>query len=297
MNRQDDSAGPNGMDAKARAEIMRADRRRAIVKGLGKGAAAAAAVSPLTAWAAPANSRNFVTADGRQCTVSGQQSAAVSTNANTNQVCVCYHPTYFLTVSGPIDLTGATGGGAGSTGAAIGNLRNRNKLVGRVYYAPTSAGVYIKTQQSSNAAINDPASYAGTARMLSRGNWPAPSLLVHARVTDIFPGAGTGIRTIVEQLYRWSLWGSVNGNTPNIGNSAPAPSTVGSSPILTAAGTVGETDLAYFCAAYLTALVPGAVGFNVAYVQAQYADPVKRAAFLAFYKPLAQTGKVIHPLP
>jgi len=133
--------------------------------------------------------------------------------------------------------------------------------------------------------------------MLSRGNWSAPSLLVHARVTDVFPGAGTGIRTIVEQLYRWSIWGSVAGNLPSIGNSAPAPSTVGTSPILTAAGTVGETDLAYFLAAYLTTFVPGAVGFNGAYVQAQYADPVKRVAFLAFYKPLATTGIVTHLLP
>ena len=94
MNRQDTSpisANGETTDQVDRSESTSLGRRRALLSGLGKGGAIVAVVAPVSSFAAG----RVRTADGKQCTVSGQMSAVMSQAASTNP-CAAYHPTSFF---------------------------------------------------------------------------------------------------------------------------------------------------------------------------------------------------------
>lgn len=94
MNRQDTSpisANGETTDQVDRSESTSLERRRALLSGLGKGGSIVAVVAPVSSFAAG----RVRTADGKQCTVSGQMSAVMSQAASTNP-CAAYHPTSFF---------------------------------------------------------------------------------------------------------------------------------------------------------------------------------------------------------
>ena len=94
MNRQDrppiasTGAMPDEADA---LEPTALDRRRALLSGLSKGGALLAAAAPVSSFAVG----RVKTADGKQCTVSGQMSAVMSQAASA-VACAAYHPTHFF---------------------------------------------------------------------------------------------------------------------------------------------------------------------------------------------------------
>lgn len=94
MNRQDASpiAEPGqtaGQAASSKSTSL--DRRRALLSGLSKGGALVAAAAPVSSFAVG----RVKTADGKQCTVSGQMSAVMS-QAASQLPCAAFHPTYFF---------------------------------------------------------------------------------------------------------------------------------------------------------------------------------------------------------
>lgn len=94
MNRQDPSpiaAAGDTLDQADTSESTSLGRRRALLSGLGKGGALLAAVAPVSSFAA---GRVRATND-KQCTVSGQMSAAMS-QAASQLPCVAFHPTHFF---------------------------------------------------------------------------------------------------------------------------------------------------------------------------------------------------------
>lgn len=94
MKRQDTSPlAANGeiTDQVETSESTSLERRRALLSGLGKGGALVAAVAPVSSFAAG----RVRTADGKQCTVSGQMSAVMSQAASVNP-CAAFHPTSFF---------------------------------------------------------------------------------------------------------------------------------------------------------------------------------------------------------
>ena len=94
MKRQDTSPlAANGeiTDQVETSESTSLERRRALLSGLGKGGALVAAVAPVSSFAVG----RVRTADGKQCTVSGQMSAVMSQAASVNP-CAAYHPTSFF---------------------------------------------------------------------------------------------------------------------------------------------------------------------------------------------------------
>ena len=97
MNRQDTSPlAANGeiTDQVETSESTSLERRRALLSGLGKGGVLVAAVAPVSSFAVG----RVRTADGKQCTVSGQMSTVMSQAASINP-CAAYHPTSFFNVA------------------------------------------------------------------------------------------------------------------------------------------------------------------------------------------------------
>lgn len=68
-------------------------RRRALLKGLGKGGAALAAVAPIQSFAVPKLN------DGRVCSLSGLQSGVTSHTPSSATVCQGWPPAHFVAVS------------------------------------------------------------------------------------------------------------------------------------------------------------------------------------------------------
>ncbi|OGB02042.1 MAG: hypothetical protein A3E25_10695 [Burkholderiales bacterium RIFCSPHIGHO2_12_FULL_69_20] len=234
---------------------QRASRRQAILKGLGKGGAVLAAASPLHSYA----TRNIVTTTGQQCTVSGNQSAAVSASAGTQQTCGAYHPRHFIAVSQSFSLTDNTGYNANQQ-AAFNALSGSAVPVGAEHWRADNLAVFIKTS-------------ATTMRRVARAGWPG-TVAANATVVSVFPSAGTGGKSILAQLY--DAW-----------TSGPPP---------------GETDLAYFLAAYLNAELgtpppsfTAALPFDGPYVQTQYNTNYANA--LTFFKLVCVTDPVTRAFP
>jgi hypothetical protein len=94
MHRQDTSpnaAACNSSEQFEGVESTSLARRRALLAGLGKGGALVAAAAPVSSFAVG----RVKTADGKQCTVSGQMSAVMSQNVS-DLPCLAFHPTYFF---------------------------------------------------------------------------------------------------------------------------------------------------------------------------------------------------------
>lgn len=94
MNRQDVppiAAPGESTDAAATSESTSLGRRRALLSGLSKGGVLVAAAAPISSFAVG----RVRTADGKQCTVSGQMSAVMS-QAASQLPCLAFHPTHFF---------------------------------------------------------------------------------------------------------------------------------------------------------------------------------------------------------
>lgn len=138
MHRQDNSpiaAAGDTADLDAANRSTSLARRRALLAGLGKGGALVAAAAPVSSFAVG----RVKTADGKQCTVSGQMSAVMSQSASVNP-CAAFHPTYFFTASAykPVSQWG----GGGNAGDAL-RLALTNLAPGG-YYLNGTAGVFYK---------------------------------------------------------------------------------------------------------------------------------------------------------
>ena len=164
MNRQDTSPlAANGeiTDQVETSESTSLERRRALLSGLGKGGALVAAVAPVSSFAVG----RVRTADGKQCTVSGQMSAVMSQAASINP-CAAYHPTsFFDVVTVPIDTLPTTGGFRNSV---------ENGSVG-AYFNATDA-VYYKRNSTE-------------ARKLTPANRPSGYNTVGLTASSILTGA------------------------------------------------------------------------------------------------------------
>jgi hypothetical protein len=162
------------------APVASLDRRRAMLKGLGKGGTLLAAAAPMTSFAVG----RVKTTDGKQCTVSGQMSAVMSSAASANP-CAAYHPTHFFQASLPKAV--ASWGGVGTAGddlrAALTSL-----AVGGYYLWGTTA-VYYK--QSS-----------GDIRELTPTERPTTALASAAlKVSDVLTGYSPSDQTVLALLH------------------------------------------------------------------------------------------------
>lgn len=140
MNRQDTSpisANGETTDQVDRSESTSLGRRRALLSGLGKGGAIVAVVAPVSSFAAG----RVRTADGKQCTVSGQMSAVMSQAASALS-CAAYHPTYFFTASAYKKYQDWNNGTTGQTAA---NFQNALKnMAAGTYFLDGNNAVYFK---------------------------------------------------------------------------------------------------------------------------------------------------------
>lgn len=154
MNRQDTSnilANGKTTDQVDTSESTSLGRRRALLSGLGKSGALVAAVAPVSSFAAG----RVRTADGKQCTVSGQMSAVMSQAASINP-CAAYHPTSFFNAEIVlIDNLSAEGGFRSSV---------KNGAVG-AYFNATDAVYYKRngTEARKLTPANRPAGYAAVS--------------------------------------------------------------------------------------------------------------------------------------
>ena len=128
MNRQDPSpiaAAGDTLDQADTSESTSLGRRRALLSGLGKGGALVAAVAPVSSFAAG----RVRTADGKQCTVSGQMSAAMS-QAASQLPCIAFHPTHFFSAETlTIDTLTDSGLKTALAGLAINGYLDRAEAV------------------------------------------------------------------------------------------------------------------------------------------------------------------------
>lgn len=141
------------------APVASLDRRRAMLKGLGKGGTLLAAAAPMTSFAVG----RVRTTDGKQCTVSGQMSAVMSSAASANP-CAAYHPTHFFAASVPKAV--ASWGGMGTAGDDLRTALTSLAVGG--YYLRGTAAVFYK-QVDGNVrkltAINRPSTGSASAAL------------------------------------------------------------------------------------------------------------------------------------
>ena len=157
MNRQDSSptaAAGETPDQADSGESTSLGRRRALLSGLGKGGALVAAAAPVSSFAVG----RVRTADGKQCTVSGQMSAAMS-QAASQLPCVAFHPTHFfsaetLTIDTLTDL----------------GLKTELSLLQTNRYLDKADAVYFKrngTEARKLLPLNRPTGYAAATLTVS----------------------------------------------------------------------------------------------------------------------------------
>lgn len=235
-------------------ELAALQRRRALLSGLGKGAAATAALAPLVAQARGTHKIANSTLPGGfgYCTVSGFQSAAIS-GSPAPTVCSAFAPSHFLTVDQLNYLT--------ISGASNASSINKNNLsVGLNTFFSLPAGTITPSAveltllaavpvklivTGHNVAIIPLAVNSGTG--LRPTNFPAAvtNSLAAFNSTGLFT-ASSDSRSLLEVLYDAVL------------SSSPANANC------------------YFLAAYLTVYnsTPSnlPLGFDKTYVVAQYVN-------------------------
>lgn len=165
-----------GLDPSA-ADAPDAARRRAILRGLGKGGAVLTAAAPMTSFAVG----RVKTADGKQCTVSGQMSAVMSTAASQN-ACAAFHPTHFFSAD-TVNVSTLSQGLQDAINAA-------NAGVNGTYIWRADAG-YFKAPSAT-----------GTVRKLTPANRPSPALAdVNLEVSGILSGFTPAGRRVLRELH------------------------------------------------------------------------------------------------
>lgn len=177
----DHRAEPASTDSPATcaAEAASLGRRRAMLKGLGKGGTLLAAAAPMTSFAVG----RVKTTDGTQCTVSGQMSAVMSSAASA-QACAAYHPTHFFaaSVSKPIASWGGTDAAGDDLRTALTNL-----AIGAYHLSGTTA-VYFK--QAADAV-----------RELTPINRPAAQISAALKVSDVLATYTPADQTVLALLH------------------------------------------------------------------------------------------------
>lgn len=162
---RDDSEKPAGDAADRPPDAQAIERRRLLLKSLGKGSALVAAASPLASYAAP----NLITSATTHCSVSGFKSSVVSRMPTGAQTCRVPPPSSLV----------ANGQGVGDiwlrvlelfSGATAATLRF-NQLF------PTSPNsnpvlTILNTLPNSEEALFIAAFFAGRAKDLSLANPP-----------------------------------------------------------------------------------------------------------------------------
>ena len=156
------------------AALSAVDRRRLLLRGVGRGSALLAVAAPLHSYA----SRNVVMSiGGTQCTVSGNQSAALSQSAG-EMVCAGFAPTHFLNETAFDISTKTLGKGLNSALSGLG--------VG-VYYTDPGNAVYRITSRGK------------TCQKLESVNWPSAMSVKTVLFKSIFTKA-THTKTMLQVL-------------------------------------------------------------------------------------------------
>ena len=235
----------------ASMEIAALQRRRALLSGLGKGAAATAALAPLISQAGGTHKIPNAALPGNfgYCTVSGFQSAAISGSPASTQ-CSAFAPSHFLTVQ---SLT-YTNGNLGISGSV--SAKKLRDALNTKYVVTVFTEANVLPLLSSSAPANPVVAVAGsgvvliwissnTSTALTRANyWPATALNALAAFNSTFGGSDG--RPLLRVLYD----GVLSANPANAN--------------------------CYFLAAYLTVYnsTPSTLptGLDKPYVIAQYID-------------------------
>lgn len=167
-----------GLDPSA-ADAPDAARRRAILRGLGKGGAVLTAAAPMTSFAVG----RVKTGDGKQCTVSGQMSAVMSTAASQN-ACAAYHPTHFFEASLPkaADQWGGQNAAGDQLRADLAAL-----AVGGYHLRGTTAVFYKQID--------------GNVRKLTTANRISGQNSAALKVSDVLAGYSPADQTVLELLH------------------------------------------------------------------------------------------------
>jgi len=234
MHRQDTSPNATAGDTSdqaAASDSTSLARRRALLSGLGKGGALLAAAAPVSSFAAG----RVKTADGKQCTVSGQMSAMMSQNATANP-CAAFHTTAFF-ASRTKDISNFSN-------APLKQILNDLTLF--QYHLHEISAVYYKRSSTE-------------VRKLTPLNWSGAGNAALA-IGTLFNGAGP--MTVLQLLH-----------------------------------SASESDLAYFAAAYFSALRTASPGVGFEKVPFQ-ANDVKtqwgganNAAAATLYRLVCTEGK------
>ena len=162
-----------GLDPSA-ADAPDAARRRAILRGLGKGGAVLTAAAPMTSFAVG----RVKTGDGKQCTVSGQMSAVMSTAASQN-ACAAFHPTHFFNAE------------TVSISTLPQTLQNDINAANAGAYVWRADAGYFKAPAST-----------GTVRKLTPANRPSPALAdVDLKVSGILSDFTPAGRRVLRELH------------------------------------------------------------------------------------------------
>lgn len=231
-------------------DVMAAERRRLILKGLGKGGAAMVALSPLVSQAASTHKIANSTLSGGfgYCTVSGFQSAAISGAPNTE--CSTFAPSHFVgTESLNYQALAIT---LPVTAAKLATGLNNKYFAGASVVDGLSAGTLLATPPtklvvSGRNLVILPASTAGNGLALRLINPPTTDLADGTKLFSAVFITSTVTQTLLEVLYE-----AVVSNAPNSGR-------------------------AYILSSYLT-LASGAkpaslpMGFNADYVKSTYTN-------------------------
>lgn len=238
------------LSAIAPMEIAALQRRRALLSGLGKGAAATAALAPLISQARGTHkiANSALPGNFGYCSVSGFQSAAIS-GSPAPTVCSAFAPSHFLAIHSLI-YTGT------DNNLGLGNSVNANKLrdaLNTKYVVSVFTSTNVAPLLSSLSPANPVVAVAGsgvvliwtssnTSTALTRNNWPTAALTGLEAFNSTFGGSDG--RPLLRVLYD----GVLSANPANAN--------------------------CYFLAAYLTVYnsTPGTLptGLNKPYVIVQY---------------------------